>query len=467
MENISDKPLLVFYAYAREDGNLRDELDKHLNMLKRQGLIKDWYDRKIGPGMEWRDQIDSHLNTAHIILPLISSDFIASDYCYDVEMQRAMERHEAGQARVIPVILRPCDWKTAPFAKLQALPRDARPVTEWANPDQAFLTVAEGIRMVLDQFDPLRTRPAITTPQTEDSTAAQQAKSAIMNGDQVLGARAFVKWCIAELDSSAPDFTQEAERDDLIVEAIDNTKHIATEFASVAEIISARNARDAARIVYKGFGEILSRYNPKPSSGGHYTTDWDYYKFAGHELFVMFFAFLIRDECWPIVAELLGQGIPVSNPRGHTPDVEPYTSVSEYLESLAHRNKRLKLSRVSVHADLLKARHSEGELGNLAPMRQFVDGDFFLFLRSVLHLRPSRYPGWRPWSTLYIDRAQFLLEARYEQYARKLLAPLGIDDIQTLRAGVREGRTHLKALFKQAPFFDPLSGFDPTEIGTL
>ena len=93
------------------ENNLRN----HLAILRRQGVITDWHDRKIGAGREWEGEIDEHLNTAHVILLLISSDFIASDYCYDVEVQRAMERHNAGEARVIPVILRPVDWEEGTF----------------------------------------------------------------------------------------------------------------------------------------------------------------------------------------------------------------------------------------------------------------------------------------------------------------------------------------------------------------
>ena len=108
----------VFYSYSHEDEELRQQLENHLSILRRQGVITDWHYRQIGAGREWEGEIDAHLNTAHVILLLISSDFIASDYCYDVEMQRAMERHEAGEARVIPVILRPVDWEAAPFSHL-------------------------------------------------------------------------------------------------------------------------------------------------------------------------------------------------------------------------------------------------------------------------------------------------------------------------------------------------------------
>ena len=145
-------PAQLFYSYSHKDERLRDRLEVHLSALKREGLISGWHDRKIGAGKEWKDAIDDHLKTASIILLLVSADFLASDYCYDVELKYAMEQHEKGNARVIPVILRPSDWKTMSFAKLQALPTDGRPVTDWKTRDDAFLNVVEGIRKALKEM---------------------------------------------------------------------------------------------------------------------------------------------------------------------------------------------------------------------------------------------------------------------------------------------------------------------------
>jgi hypothetical protein len=136
----------VFFSYAHEDEQLKYSLGKHLAILKRRGTIAGWHDRMIGAGREWRAEIDRHLNSAQIILLLVSADFIASDFCYGVEMERAVERHDRGEARVIPIILRACLWQDAPFGKLQALPTDARPVTSWPNHDEAFENIARGIR---------------------------------------------------------------------------------------------------------------------------------------------------------------------------------------------------------------------------------------------------------------------------------------------------------------------------------
>src|SRR5437660_37618 len=130
-------PLQVFYSYAHEDQQLRDKLERALTPLEREGLIQGWHDRQIGAGTEWKDSIDKNLEAAQIILLLVSADFLASDYCYDKEMKRALEKNEAGEARVIPIILRPVDWTRAPSVKLLALPTGGKPVTSWANRDEA------------------------------------------------------------------------------------------------------------------------------------------------------------------------------------------------------------------------------------------------------------------------------------------------------------------------------------------
>jgi hypothetical protein len=150
----SNTPIEVFFCYSHKDEKLRDKLEKHLSLLKREGLIAGWHDRKISAGNEWKGQIDKHLDSARIILLLVSAEFVASDYCYDIEMRRAMERHEAGDARVIPIILRPCDWHSAPFGKLQALPKDAKPVADWKSQDHAFNDIARGMRAVVKELHP-------------------------------------------------------------------------------------------------------------------------------------------------------------------------------------------------------------------------------------------------------------------------------------------------------------------------
>jgi hypothetical protein len=155
------RPIEVFYAYSHKDEDLRDELETHLSILKKRGIISCWHDRRISGGTEWNDKISDHLNRADIILLLVSADFIASDYCYEKEMTRAMERHELKEACVIPVILRDCDWKFALFSKLQAVPRDGKPVVSWLSRDEAFTDVSVGIRRVAEELRRTLPKPAL------------------------------------------------------------------------------------------------------------------------------------------------------------------------------------------------------------------------------------------------------------------------------------------------------------------
>jgi hypothetical protein len=148
----SVQPLRVFYSYAHEDAQLREELKKHLATIRRWGTIEEWYDRDIVPGQAFDGVIAERLEAADIFLPLISSDFIDSDYCFETELQRALEKHKAGALQVVPVIVRPVDWEQTPFRGLLALPKDGKPVTTWANRDEAWLDVAKGIRRVCDSI---------------------------------------------------------------------------------------------------------------------------------------------------------------------------------------------------------------------------------------------------------------------------------------------------------------------------
>jgi internalin A len=146
------KPVELFYSYSHKDEELRNELETHLKILERTGVIHGWHDRKITAGEEWKGKIDENLEKADIILLLVSADFIASDYCYDIEMKRAMERYKAKEARVIPVIIRDVNWTKAPFAKLQALPKEAKAVIKWRNRDTAWLDVSKGIETVAGEI---------------------------------------------------------------------------------------------------------------------------------------------------------------------------------------------------------------------------------------------------------------------------------------------------------------------------
>src|SRR5437868_5561274 len=159
MADTPKQEIKLFYCYARKDKPLRDELEVHLSWLKRRYQLTNWHDREILPGEKWEQAIAKHLNTAHLILLLISPDFMASDYCYGKEMHRALERHKAGTCRVVPILLRPTYWEDAPFSSLQLLPTDVRPITLWTDRDEAFQNVVTEVsRTIKDLLIVLKTK---------------------------------------------------------------------------------------------------------------------------------------------------------------------------------------------------------------------------------------------------------------------------------------------------------------------
>jgi len=149
---IMNDPIEIFFSFAHEDEELMDGVRRQLVVDERNGRIIKWHYRKIPAGTDWEKQIDERLKHAAIILLFMSPHFIESQYCYVVEGREALKRHKAGEARVIPIILRPCRWQKTPFGKIQALPTDANPVSRWKDRDEACLDVANGVIAVVDEL---------------------------------------------------------------------------------------------------------------------------------------------------------------------------------------------------------------------------------------------------------------------------------------------------------------------------
>lgn len=139
-------PISAFVSYSHADAKLKTELLNHLSPLQRLGLIDHWHDSEIQPGCEWEPAIARQLDASQLVLLLVSSDFVASNSCYENELTSALKRHEAGSARVLPIILRPCLWQDLQFGRLQATPRDGKPVTSWSNIDEALTDAAMAVR---------------------------------------------------------------------------------------------------------------------------------------------------------------------------------------------------------------------------------------------------------------------------------------------------------------------------------
>ncbi len=150
---MKESEVKIFISYSHKDETFKEELVAHLAALDSgNGGTTSWHDRKIMAGSDWEDAIDSRLENSNVILILVSSDFIASKYCYGKELKKALEKHELGQARVVPIIVRACHWKNTDFSHLQALPKDGKPVSQWTYRDEAWVDVVVGIGGIINTF---------------------------------------------------------------------------------------------------------------------------------------------------------------------------------------------------------------------------------------------------------------------------------------------------------------------------
>ena len=180
-------PIRLFICYSHKDERQRIALGDHIAAMQREGVIATLHDRQITAGQDWAEEINDKLEAADIILCLVSAGFLASPYCQDKELKRALERHEASEALVIPVILKPADWATSPLGRLQALPANAKPVTTWSNRDEAFTSVAQGIRKAAQKLSEKRSSQALAPLSHASTTPSASTQSPPHGGTQSLG----------------------------------------------------------------------------------------------------------------------------------------------------------------------------------------------------------------------------------------------------------------------------------------
>jgi len=263
----------LFFSYSHRDEALRDQLETHLSMLKRQGFIETWHDRRIAAGEALDHVINANLERADIVLLLVSPDFLASDYCYDKEMLRALERHAAATCIVIPVILRPCDWHDAPFGKLMAAPTDGKPITQWPNIDEAFLDVTTAIKGALAKRN---SRP-VARPSSAVSSAAGTAERAEIRSSNLRLAKRFN-------DHDKDHFLQEAFEyfakhfENSLTELAHRNPGVegkfrridANRFTAVAYRNGQALARSSIRLGDRGFGAGITYSNSDSASDGSF-----------------------------------------------------------------------------------------------------------------------------------------------------------------------------------------------------
>lgn len=261
-------PVEVFCSYAQADEPWLHKLESHLALLKQLGLITVWHHRLVTVGTNWQEAIDAHLETAQVILLLISADFLSSEYCYGIEMRRALEREKAGEVRVLPILLRYVDWKDAPFTHLPPLPTDARPVASWQDQDAALADVVRGVRQIIEEGLPISTRTPHRSwpshpplhPTNQPITTIQHAGS-VPSRDQQNRARFLVRL--------------RTRYQDLLAQSLQGAVQMSLELAGHPDAVAP-----PAQLLYQS-----EQHPPQPLPAG--TTLAQVYSDAGQELLVL------------------------------------------------------------------------------------------------------------------------------------------------------------------------------------
>lgn len=280
--------------------------------------------------------------------------------------------------------------------------------------------------------------------------------------------RNYLRWLDGELERiSRPDAAKQTGEapDDVLLRAIGQTVALVSEFAQVVSALAVADESGLLLDIYRNFAQLVDHYRPIPVNAQNgEQSQIDFYKFLGHELFVTMIAILLREDKLELVADLLNKSLYVTNGLGGVPGLVSFEAISDDVQLLEHRNRTMKPRRVSVHADILKERHTKSELdtevASGVSLMEFIDADVFLLLR--------KNSGWFPVSSVYMNRQmpRFLSEAKNAKFAMRLMAPLGVSDMASLRNRIREATTELRRLFTNHTMFHPLPEFDPNSIGS-
>ncbi|MHB8599177.1 MAG: hypothetical protein ACYDER_20485 [Ktedonobacteraceae bacterium] len=328
--------------------------------------------------------------------------------------------------------------------------------------------LTDALRTILNEVD--KPLPGVAI---EPLSLTEQVKVAIETNrpNQASLARKYMIGLAERIANMTPTFlaNESSNWDEQLVQAIQESTDMVIEFAQVAEFIAQMNANEAARVMYKGFSNILNLYTLPPDiRGSYHECDFDLAKFLGHELFVTLFAFLLQEERWELIANLLDENLYARIIEFSPPTSAPSQRISTYIRLLDSRNNRLKLQRLSLHFDLLSERHTKGDISKIVPLAQFVDADYFLFLRAELqNTSASRSISWIPWSVLGMQQTPFYLqEAIRIKYAQHLLQSFGVEDLPTLRTRLQERAGKVAELWRNGFWHYPMARFDFSTIGT-
>jgi hypothetical protein len=355
------------------------------------------------------------------------------------------------------------------FGKVESLPFDLkmrRALVYELSAGEPKATESKALERQLEQA----VRSALGTTGKNADAPPIPAVSAIENQqpNRNLVLRRNLEQIFKRIDSLEPKRLSEGGSVEELISAIGETQEPAAEFSKIAEIIAAMNDSDAALELYRGFGRIFERYDiPQNFAGRFSSADQDFFKFVGHELFVTFVAFLLKEQRWDLLGTVLNEPIPVRYLRqDQGPGSVAWHFASEHLVSLMDEGGKRR--RTSLHADILNERHTNGGLAAIMPMAEFAAADYFLFLFGDL---PPEQAGvfleWRPWSTLYLRTIPlFLRSAESKKVAEQIMKLFHIPSTDEFRKRFSERADRVEKLFRGAFWDSPVRPEDITYFGT-
>jgi len=357
------------------------------------------------------------------------------------------------------------------FGKIEELPFDLRTrrVLAYDMPLEGTPRAPE--RKVLERQLEVAIRAALRSSNSMREPVAIPAMSAIESQapNRVIVLRRNLARILQTLDGMKPKITSEGGTVDELMEALNKTLEPVAEFSKICEVLAVMSDPDTAIEVHRWFGNVFERYdNARGFSGSFMMSDYDYFKFLGHELFVSLIAFLLREEKWSILEAVLEELIPVPYlARRDGPGSVTWVYASQHLPSLLDEGSRR--NRACLQADWLNARHTSGGLGTLMPMADFTAADYFLFLLSEIPHRDGDGPilDWRPWSAIYMrDTPLFLRNAERKKIANRILKLFQIPDLEDFKRRMIKYAPNVRLLFSNSFWTSPIDDEDIERIGT-
>lgn len=280
----------------------------------------------------------------------------------------------------------------------------------------------------------------------------------------------FLKNIFSELEQIKPDFSKFTEYDEAIITQINEGITISFNFIEAALLASKYKNVDAIKTIYDFFGCALKLYNVSDDFSGKYLeTDFDGYKFLIYEMFVSFIASLIKYNNWEIIGDILTDNLFVE--KKYVSKYVPFDRINRYVTSLDKiRNKRLSLNRVSVMADLIKERFVQSELSELITQKEFLEADYFLFMRTVCHIDNLKYLRdlWYPYSCVHLNKPpRYIVKAESKRFLENLVKATSFDRSEEFIEKLISNHSVFEQIFR-FNIIDPLEAYyDLAKIGTL